>query len=573
MKREMLVVICVFAMLTASIVHCFSPKSNSTVTAQTTTPTWHKTFSDISGTGQSKVRSIVETTDGGYAITVDSYQYGPYYSVLLVKLDSEGNLQWNKVFTEEHTIWASSIVQTDDGGYALAGTRIFYPENNYTRFIWFTKTDSQGNTQWTKTYGDEAGISEGRAMVQTSDGGYIVAGNYYDKNTQGRDGLLTKIDSAGNLQWSRTYSGGIRDERFYSVVQTSDGGYAMAGKISLEGNIQHFWLVKADSSGVMEWNETYISAQYTDAARSLVQTSDGGYTVAGITKGENQLVGSSTGGHTVLSNNVGNFWLVKTDPSGAMEWNTAIGYDTRGAQQIIQTKDGGYAIAGSGNLNTSYNRDTAFGLVKTDSSGRIQWTYGGESTNAYVVIQTRDDGYVLAGHILKNNHDIIWVTKIGPNGEAPTSTQTPAPSATPTPTGQQNTVFLVSSNSTVTEFSFDSQEKTVSFQVTGPPGTSGYVGLHIPKSLITDPADLQVYIDGKTLTYTYQSQSDAWIVTVTYNHSTHQINVNLNAETPFTSEYLSEQWLTCITVVIATVIVTAALLTWRKKEPKLKRKT
>jgi len=209
-------------------------------------------------------------------------------------------------------------------------------------------------TIWTQTYGgtnDEHAYS----VVEASDGGYAIAGHARSFGAGSDDFWLIKTDEFGYMEWNQTY-GGPEPDRAYSLVATSDGGYALTGYTqSFGGTAQaDCWLVKTDTSGNEEWNQTY-GVETTSFAFDLVETSDGGYAIAG---------GKS-----------GDFWFIKTDASGIMEWNqTYGGMGDEQAHALIATSDGGYALAGETNSygagsNDSWSYD--FWLIKTDESGDI----------------------------------------------------------------------------------------------------------------------------------------------------------------------------------------------------------
>ncbi len=311
---------------------------------------WSKTFG---GTDEDEAYSVIQTSDGGYALAGYTFSYDTGETeARLVKTDSSGNEEWNKTFGGENFAATYSVIQTSDGGYALAG----YTSSSATggRDFWLVKTDSSGNEEWSKTFGG-SGNDLGESVVQTSDGGYVIAGYTSSYGAGSSDFWLVKTDSSGNEEWSKTFGGGGQDEA-YSVIQTSDGGYALAGYTGSYGAGEaNYWLVKTDSSGNMEWSENFDGG-YLDAAYSVIQTSDGGYALAGY-----------AGAY-----GIGNydFWLVKTDSSGNEEWSKTFGGTaTDKARSVIQTSDGGYAIAGR---TKSYGAGWSdFWLVKTDSSGNV----------------------------------------------------------------------------------------------------------------------------------------------------------------------------------------------------------
>jgi hypothetical protein len=345
---------------------------------------WQKTYG---GTSYEYSYSMVQAADGGYAIAgyTDSFGAG-HTDFYLVKTDASGDMQWNKTYGGTKYDYAYSVVRTADGGYAMAGCTTSFGINSADFYL--VKTDATGNLQWNKTY---TGIDDdiARSVVQTADGGYAMAGYTYSFGVILDDFYLVKTNAAGNMQWNKTY-GGTNYDQAYSVVQTSDGGYAMAGRTQSYGaGWWDLFLVKTDVSGNLQWNKTYGTTQ-DDEAYSVVQTADGGYAIAGF-------AGFSGGG----------FYLVKTDASGNAEWSKAYGGIYGGcANCVIQTTDAGYALAGyTGSPATGYD----FHLVKTDASGNLQWkkTYAEPNDDrAGAVVQTVDDGYVMAG--FTNSFGAIW---------------------------------------------------------------------------------------------------------------------------------------------------------------------
>jgi hypothetical protein len=369
----------VFALGVLSMLHI--PLEPADKTPATTI--WSQTYGGIR---EEQAYSLIQTSDGGYAIAGRTSSFGSDYSCFwLVKVDSSGNLEWNKTyegtgFLDAMNI-AYSVVEASDGGYAIAGTA--EPEL-YDHDFWLVKVDSSGNLEWNKTYGGPD-VDVATSVVETSDGGYALAGDTMSSYGIRSDFWLVKVDSSGNLEWNKTYGGPDVDVAT-SVVETSDGGYALAGQTSSFGaGSFDFWLVKTDVSGNMQWDKTYGGIGL-EQARSLIQTSDGGYALAGQT--------SSFGDGS------DNFWLVKTDVSGNMQWDkTYGGTGEEKANSLIQTSDGGYALAGE--TRSSIVAMPDFWLVKVDSSGNLEWnkTYGGPDMDiAYSVVEASDGGYALAGY-------------------------------------------------------------------------------------------------------------------------------------------------------------------------------
>jgi len=293
---------------------------------------------------------------------------------------------WNKTYggANDDGLYARCLVQTNDGGYAMAGWTSSFGAGGLD--VWLVKTDADGNVQWNKTYGGTGDDTYTVSIVQTNDGGYAMASTTNSFGAGQRDFWLIKVDALGIMQWNHTY-GGSNTDFARALVQTSDGGYTIAGITASYGaGNQDFWLVRTDSAGVMQWNKTYGGASI-DSSTSMVQTSDGGYAIAGNTY--------SFGAGDM------DFWLVKTDAAGNMQWSKTYGtaYGET-VYSLTQTFDGGYALAGSIHYGNSYAKD--FWLVKADAGGNMQWNHAwgtaGGHEEASCVVQDSDGGYTLVGY-------------------------------------------------------------------------------------------------------------------------------------------------------------------------------
>jgi len=349
---------------------------------------WSHTYG---GEVSEKAYSLVESSDGGYALA--GYTYSPdneESDVWLVKTDAYGNMMWNQTY-EGGLVRA--LVKTSDGGYALAGSANKGDWDVYTDF-WLVKTDEYGNMEWNQTYGRVDAewiritgevLDKSFALVETSDGGYALTGDTSPHLLGSpRDIWLVKTDAYGVMEWNRTY-GGASYESAFSLIVTSDGGFALAGWTrSFGSGFEDVWLVKTDVIGNVLWNQTYGGEKY-DRAYALVETSEGGYAIAGYTN----YVGAGK-----------DFWLLKTDSDGNLLWNRTYGEGS--VHSLVETSDGGYAIAGDARL------------VKTDVDGNMMWnqTYDGK---AYALVQTSDGGYALAG----TKNDDFWLIKTDEHGVIP----------------------------------------------------------------------------------------------------------------------------------------------------------
>jgi parallel beta-helix repeat protein len=352
------------------------------------------------------VYSVVQTDDGGYAIAGFTTAFGVGgMDFWLGKTDVAGNMQWNKTYGGTESELAHSVLQTSDGGYVIAGYAESFGVGQFD--FWLVKTDSSGNHQWNRTYGG-TNTEFASSVVETSDGGYAIAGETRSFPANVANAWLVKTDANGNVEWSKVY-GGTGYDRVSSVRQTTEGGYIMSGITeSFATGAWDFWLVKTDATGNMQWNKTYGGADY-DGASSLVQTSNGGYALAGYTKS--------------FGAGEGDIYLVKTNATGGIEWSkTYGGANGDEAKYVRQTDDEGYIIAGS---TRSFGLGSSdFWLVKTDSSGNMEWnkTFGGPNQDAaFSVLQTCDGGYALAGYT-EDIHLVVWAWLVKIASDQPTDT-------------------------------------------------------------------------------------------------------------------------------------------------------
>ena len=198
-----------------------------------------------------------QTSDGGYIVAVDTTAFGSGLTDLWVlKLDSVGNIQWQKTYGGISWDDAEYIQQTDDNGYIVCGDT--FPFGAGDEDLWILKLDSSGNVQWQKTYGGIGKEGEARFIQQTSDGGYIVADGTMSYGAGGKDLWVLKLDSSGNIEWQKTYGGiGEEGEEGLSMQQTTDGGYIVANHTSSFGaGLADLWVLKLDSDGNIQWQKT-----------------------------------------------------------------------------------------------------------------------------------------------------------------------------------------------------------------------------------------------------------------------------------------------------------------------------
>jgi hypothetical protein len=340
--------------------------------AQAPDTLWTKTYGDWHEDGGV---SIDQTTDGGYIVTGSTFIIQKdAYDLWLLKTDSLGDTLWTKTYGGDEWDYGVSIQQTLDNGYIIAGQTESYGVG-YTN-IWLLKTDSLGDTLWTKTYGGTE-HQYTWCVRQTMDHGFIISGGTNSYGAGGLDAYLIKTDSLGDTLWTKTYGGYYHDEAC-SVIQTADMGYAFTGFTEFVD----LYIVKTDSLGNMEWTKCY-AGPLTDWGYDIHETSDSGYIIVGIT-------------YTIGS---GDVWLLKTDSLGDTLWTkTYGGTETEEGYSVALTTDGGYAITG---CTESYGVGALdMHVIKTDNLGEERWslTCGGiDDDIGRAIEQTPDQGYIIVG--------------------------------------------------------------------------------------------------------------------------------------------------------------------------------
>lgn len=326
--------------------------------------------------------SVRQTADGGYILTGAANSFGAgEYDVCLIKTDENGDTLWTKTYGGANQDAGNSVEQTTDGGFIVLGWERSFNGDNVEN-IYLLKTDESGDTLWTKSFGG-AGIDYGYSVQQTIDGGYLVAGHTPESGSD--DAYLIKTDAEGDTLWTKLY-GGAGTERAFSAQQTTDGGYIITGWIKEFGAFDFdTYLIKTNAEGDTLWTKSY-GGTGDEWGESVQQAEDGGYIICGQTN----------------SFGLGNkdVYLIKTDDSGILQWSKTFGgaaNDDVGLS-IQQTTDDGYIITGYTYSFGAGNGDAY--LIKTNEIGDSLWTrtFGDLSPDeGHSVRQTSDGGYIIIG--------------------------------------------------------------------------------------------------------------------------------------------------------------------------------
>ncbi len=388
--------------------------------------------------------SIQQTTDGGYIMLAMSFSSASgdvtgtsngSADAWIVKLDSFGSVQWNKLYGGSGQEFPRTIRQTTDGGYIMLASTFSSASGNVTdtnqglNDSWVVKLDASGNIQWESLYGG-AGFDDIYDIQETLDGGYIIAGSYH--NIGDFSTWVMKLDSAGNINWSNVL-GNYLNYYAKKLQKTTDGGYIIAGFGNhINGGLLYI-VVKIDAFGNEQWTKTYGESNQDNECVGIVQTTDGGYIVAGHTS---PLIFGST---LDAPNGGSDVWILKLDSSGDKLWDKFYGGSgNEKANSLKMTADGGYIVAGSssssasGDVTDTSNGSTDYWIFKLDASGNRQWSklYGGiGSEEAMDIYQTLSGIYIIAGEsangsagtgdqtdLTSRGSDDIWIITLDEDG-------------------------------------------------------------------------------------------------------------------------------------------------------------
>ncbi len=375
----------------------------------------------LGGTLEEEANAMIQTKDGGCCLAIrtessdddvvdpDTNWFTGGSDGWIVKLTPDHQIQWATVIGGSNWDDVLSIVQSDDGGYAVGGytasndgcvTGHFGGDTIQDDDAWVTKLDANGKVQWSKCYGGLE-LDWAYGMVQTPDHGYCFVGNTAsnDNEVSGNhggisDAWVAKIDSIGNFQWGKCIGGSDQDWAT-SIVATGDSGFIVAGgTTSNDGDFSgnhgqaDAWVAKLTPTGDIQWTKCF-GGDTTDKAWVVIQTSDGGYLFTGMSQSTDDEVMGNHG-------NAGDAWVVKLDPSGNIEWQECVGGSKLDVGfNIIQLSNGDYALLGQtessdGDILLNHgNEDIMLTILSNSSSVAAKTSLTPGSISLYPLPATR----------------------------------------------------------------------------------------------------------------------------------------------------------------------------------------
>ncbi|GEM_PF-4759393 len=352
------------------------------------------------GDQEDQARAVQQTYDGGYILTgfTESYSYG-LEDVWLVKMDEDGNEVWAKHMGGYDFDEGNDVKQTSDGYIVVGYTQSFTSEN---ADVYVVKTDAAGSVSWWRTFGgDDDDVA--KSVCVADNGDFVIAGYTKSFGAGLSDFWVIRLNTYGDTIWTKTFGGAATDQAF-SIKETSDNGFIVAGFTESFGNgSADIWLIKINGNGDAEWS-SFAGTEETEVGYSVVQAPDGGYAVAGK--------------QIPLGSSFANCYLAKFNGDGELLWTRNYGSDLNDEARSLVLSDEGYTFAGFTDNETEGYSD--FYLMGVDWNGDSLWArnYGGSNPDlAYSLDRTSDGAYILAGYSqsFTNGLSDFYVVKTAPN--------------------------------------------------------------------------------------------------------------------------------------------------------------
>lgn len=362
----------------------------SPASLNTTDQYWMRAYS---GNYAQQAQAVMPVSDNGYVFVGWSQFQSTAerdQDAWVVRLDAQGTPLWSKLYGGQQDDSAGAVLAAADGCLVLGGFNSSQPAS-----AWIAKINTNGALLWTKAFG--AGFKyDVKALVSTQDGGYLILGSTDHQSFPASDAWIAKLDSAGNLLWTRIL-GGEDGDSLTGIVPTPDGYLAVGYSASLGAGKADAWLVKFNASGDILWSKSFGGAQ-DDTASAIIPSGDGDFVITGSTNTFNAL-------------------LFKVDGQGKTLWARVLkGNELDSLYALTRGTTGEYVAVGSSHAG---DKPAAPWVVAVSDGGELLWSksYDGIHDSAGTSIQsTSDGGYIIAGGAGISAHS-AWVMKTDGRGE------------------------------------------------------------------------------------------------------------------------------------------------------------
>lgn len=402
--------------------------------------TFSKTFG---GSAEDIARLVLQTPDDGYLLIgrsestngdVTSNSGGFDYWV--VKLNEEGNFEWEKSYGGSGLDDPQSVALTSDGGFVISGFTDS-SDGDITGFhgghdIWIIKLDGSGNLQWQKAIGG-SGYEHASSVIQTTDGGYILAGdtnsvdgNAYTEEPANLDSWIVKLDGSGEILWNKRL-GGTNKDYGIEILEVLDSGYLVAGHSqSQDGDVtgnhgqSDYWVTQLDMEGDIVWEKSFGGSN-DEFLHEIHPTMDDGYVILGFSESFDGDISEPTFNADI--------WVIEIDAVGNLIWEKSIG-DSKGLQSLVSIQENQFGDLFLTGL--SHNTEGNHGLsdcwlVKLAANSEIVWekSFGGADFDAgFSIKKTSDGGVVIGGYSKSSDEDLtenkgnldFWILKLNMEG-------------------------------------------------------------------------------------------------------------------------------------------------------------
>jgi hypothetical protein len=391
------------------------------------------TVKTFGGSKNDVAKSVVKTSDGGYAVLGHSQSNdgdltdkpNEGFDFWVMKFAADNTLLWNATYGGTADDRGNDIIETADGGFAVLGYSESSDEdvtqNNGSKDFWVAKLTNNGVLTWQKSFGF-SGSDYGTSMIQTNDNGFLLSGvidvtaSNGDGNSRvsqrhaGGDIWTIKLDAIGNFEWSKYFGGSFTDTAF-GVEKTADNGFIIVGSsdsndvdITNNKGSYDFWVLKISSTGTLLWEKSFGGTEI-DEARAITSTNDGNFIIVGDTRSSDINVSNNNG--------AADLWMLKISPEGTILWEKTIGatgFDV--ARSVSKTQDNGFIISGSSRSSeggfTNQGQNDAW-VLKIDANGNILWqnTIGGTEIDfCYDAVAINNGEIIAVGESNSSNGDI-----------------------------------------------------------------------------------------------------------------------------------------------------------------------